>query len=596
MTSDRLDYGQMLRVPAGFRLDQGVATTFTLDLETLVAVSLALTLDQTLEGEISGERIALLESLDRLQGRFKVFYQRGNIKVPASFNRLFTLLETLLVPSTSYDGDQAEFASFHPKVWLLRFEPVDIKSSPRFRLIVLSRNLTFDRSWDLAVQVDGVISDSPRKGDQGLLTFLRSLSSTPMDRQWIESLCDSLKGVDWILPPGVDKIAMLPGLAPTPARTGCAPIDLSGPIDQLLVVSPFVDAGPNSLLQQLAVRTRGTKTLISRPDTLDAIGSKALAGWELGVLSERVVSGEERLQKEAPAMQSLHAKLIVAKQGSRAIWHVGSANMTNAAFGEPLRGILPRNREFMLRLVGKNGKMGPGKLLETWETSGAFEPHAFRDLGAELTNSDRYLRRIVHQLTSASWSMQAKRAEEGNFTLDLSVTPLPRLPDNCAVTVSLLCREMPKKLEATQSWSGVPLADLSAFVLVKLCTPDHGEREFAIQAKFSADLMDERRRALFKETIGSKEKLIQYLALILDARASKSQWFRVDGVGHGADIFGLNDGGTLYEQLLRAASRSRDRLHRALWIYEKSRQEGIELPPGLDELFQGFASFDMESL
>lgn len=154
LDTDRLDYGNQLRSPPGYTLHSAITTTFSLDLETLAAVSLALTLDQTLEkeeeGELSGERVALLESIDQLQGRLMVFYQRGNIKVPDKFNRLFTLLEPLLVPVMALEGADGAFASFHPKIWLLRFTALDEDGEDRWRLLVLSRNLTFDRSWDLA--------------------------------------------------------------------------------------------------------------------------------------------------------------------------------------------------------------------------------------------------------------------------------------------------------------------------------------------------------------------------------------------------------------------------------------------------------------
>jgi len=116
VTSDRLDYGELLQAPAGYKLNLGIATTFSLDLETLVAASLALNLSKTLEDDISGERLALLESLDQLQGRLLVFYQEGNVKVPKNFNRLFTLLEPLLVPSVALQGPKGALASFHPTI------------------------------------------------------------------------------------------------------------------------------------------------------------------------------------------------------------------------------------------------------------------------------------------------------------------------------------------------------------------------------------------------------------------------------------------------------------------------------------------------
>jgi hypothetical protein len=599
LTSDRLDYGEQLRAPAGYRLDLGIATTFSLDLEALVAASLALNLDQTLEGDLSGERLALLESLDQLQERLLVFYQRGNVKIPKNFNRLFTLLEPLLAPSVALEGPQGPFASFHPKVWLLRFAPQDSKESTLLRLLVLSRNLTFDRSWDIAVAIDGKALKRGGNSDPRLVSFLQSLSHAEAHAERINSMCKTLAAVDWTLPNGFEKLSMLPGFAESATITGSAPIDLEGTIDELLVVSPFVDADSTGLLQDLAARTRGAKTLISRADTLDAIGKDALDRWSVQSLSELVVDGEERLHKDQPAPQDLHAKLIVAKIGSQAVWHVGSANMTNAAFGKPLKGIPPRNREFMLRLVGRNAKVGPMKLLEEWAATGVFQPHSFNESSSVPPEANQDFRRVVYQLTSATWSIHTKQTADGDFSVELTVSSLPPLPEGYSVTVGLLCRPSMKALATSLVWGNVKLTDVSAFVPVEVTfvpakvtsKTDGISQRFAIQASFSTDLMDARKRAIFKETVGSGAKLLHYLTLLLDAGASKAKWFCADGDGSDVDIFGLDGRGALYEQLLRATSRAPDRLARALRVFERIRDEEVEIPPGLEELFSGFAAF-----
>lgn len=593
LTSDRLDYGEQLRAPVGYRLDLGIATTFSLDLEALMAASLALNLDQTLEGEVTGERLALLESLDHLQERLLVFYQRGNIKVPKNFNRLFALLEPILAPSVALEGPQAAFASFHPKVWLLRFVPEQGKLPPLLRLLVLSRNLTFDRSWDIAVALDGKVVKRGGNADLRLIGFLTSLIQTETHGRHIESMCESLAAVEWTMPNSFEggELAMLHGGVRSAASAGSEPIDLDGAIDELLVVSPFVDADPTSLLQDLGARTRGLKTLISRADTLDSIGQSTLDGWAVQSLSALVVDGEERLHKDRPAPQELHAKLIVAQQGNKAVWHVGSANVTNAAFGRPSVGVPPRNREFMLRLVGRNATVGPTKLLEGWATVGAFQPHTFRESPGLPLEAGQTLRRLVHQLTSAKWDIHVKQTDV-DFSVDLTVSLLPQLPDGYTVTVGLLCRPSTKTLAATLTWNNVKLTDVSAFISVEITSEaDSVSQRFAIQATLSADLLDARKRALFKETVGSGEKLLRYLTLLLDAGASKANWFRADGDGSDTDVFGLDFRGALYEQLLRAASRAPDRLDRALRIFERIREEEVELPVGLEELFCGFAAF-----
>jgi len=67
------------------------------------------------------------------------------------------------------------YSTFHPKVWILRYEPDDLPA--KYRVIVLSRNLTYDRSWDIAAQLDGDVSDSKLEGNSPLLSYAKYLIS-----------------------------------------------------------------------------------------------------------------------------------------------------------------------------------------------------------------------------------------------------------------------------------------------------------------------------------------------------------------------------------------------------------------------------------
>lgn len=604
LENDRLDYGDQLRAPRGYMLHSAIATTFSLDLETLAAASLALTLDQTLEdeeeGELSGERVALLESIDQLHKRLMVFYQRGNIKVPGKFNRLFTLIEPLLVPVVALDGPDGAFASFHPKVWLLRFTALDEDDADRWRLLVLSRNLTFDRSWDLAVSIDGETVRSGN-GDPRLLAFLRSLSQDPRHAAAIEVWCDALRHVAWTAPDQFDPaFGVLPGYHGN-EKTAGVPLDLPGEFSDLLVVSPFLDADAQSMLTELATRTRddARRTLISRGDTLDKIGRDALDNWDCLSLSERVVDGEERHESRAPEQQNLHAKLIVAKHGAQAIWHVGSANMTNAAFGQPGKLAPPRNRELMLRLTGKSGKIGPDVLLEAWKLSNVFHKHEFREAGPASPEEDGVMRRAVHALTSAEWLLHVKedQGEPGRFDMRLDIQQYDaavRLPTGYEATVRLLCRYDTRPLGASMEWTGVSLMDISAFLPVEIVSPTGVRKRFVVQAALSVDLLERRKGALFRDVVGDGKKLLRYLALILDLDPSRTDWLSADGNRQGADVFGLDGKGALYEQLLRAASRAPHRMSRAIDIYRRVRAEVKTMPEGLDGLFDSFVAYHQE--
>ena len=66
----RLDYGDKLRPPIGFELSYALATSFSVELDTLLTLPVAMCFDNTLEGNLQGEKLALLEAISQLKGRF----------------------------------------------------------------------------------------------------------------------------------------------------------------------------------------------------------------------------------------------------------------------------------------------------------------------------------------------------------------------------------------------------------------------------------------------------------------------------------------------------------------------------------------------
>ena len=148
LKKNRLDYGSLLMPPENYELTHAVATTYSLDLYTLLAIPVALFYSKVLDGSFEETRFDVLESIQKTAGILKVYCQKGKIKVPRKFNWLFAYVEDSICEITPPN----HVSSFHPKVWILRFKK---SQSITYRVIVLSRNLTFDRSWDLAFHIEG---------------------------------------------------------------------------------------------------------------------------------------------------------------------------------------------------------------------------------------------------------------------------------------------------------------------------------------------------------------------------------------------------------------------------------------------------------
>ena len=107
-------YGANLQPPAGYVFDAAIATTFSLDFETALAVPVSLALFAAENrDEILAHPLALLEGAERIAGRLLVFTDAGHIQAhtrPQS--RLCSLLERIIVEVAAPNE-----GAFHPKMW-----------------------------------------------------------------------------------------------------------------------------------------------------------------------------------------------------------------------------------------------------------------------------------------------------------------------------------------------------------------------------------------------------------------------------------------------------------------------------------------------
>ena len=140
-----------LRPPQGYELGFAVATTFTLDLAAALIVPLAFAGSQLGEAK---DPVAVMEAVRSSADRVAIFCQAGNIVVPQQASDLVAFIEQCVHEVRRPKPGHL----FHPKLWALRYEAEE--HEPTYRLLVLTRNLTLDRSWDLVLRLD---SDDTRR-------------------------------------------------------------------------------------------------------------------------------------------------------------------------------------------------------------------------------------------------------------------------------------------------------------------------------------------------------------------------------------------------------------------------------------------------
>jgi hypothetical protein len=289
----------VLRPPPGFRLDRAVATTFTLELDNLLTAPLAFAAQavRDLDGPIS-----VMDGVRRCADRIDVFCQAGQIAPPPGNSGLLLLLEQAVHPVRRPRPGRL----FHPKLWLVRYAGDDDRL---LRLVVLSRNLTNDRSWDVCLSLDGAIGTRPDARNAPVVKLLRhaiSLATQPLPgprRAAIDSLLEDLRRAVWEPPEGFRDMSFHALGVP-----GVQPPDFAG--TRHLVMSPFV--GADGL--HICAPGGGDLTVIGRQEALDRLPEGTLDGCAVLVLNDLAALD---LDDEAGSarLTGLHAKTYVVEHG-----------------------------------------------------------------------------------------------------------------------------------------------------------------------------------------------------------------------------------------------------------------------------------------
>jgi hypothetical protein len=342
---------ELLRPPAGCHFDCAVGTTFSLDLISALTLPLSFAFfdwEQT-DGELVADPLALLEALRRYGDRFTVFCQSGQIRLPAKYPPLVALLEPCI-----YEVQPPDPAGvFHPKTWALRF--ITDEGTVRYRVLCLSRNLTFDRCWDTVVSLDGELLNRTNAiaANRPLADFIAALPSvavrqlTPKRRQDVANIADELRRVRFTWPNGFDESQCRFWASGLDGRVA-APFGTRR--DKMLIVSPFLS---NSVVRDFRESSAETY-LVSRPESLRELPQETLRQCKgVWFLAPEVVEGADDDATPAGSrevLDGLHAKLFVIDRGWDASVFSGSFNATAHA--------LEHNVEFMVELVGKKSHFG----------------------------------------------------------------------------------------------------------------------------------------------------------------------------------------------------------------------------------------------
>ena len=591
---------EMIRAPAGYRLDFAVLTTCTLDLEALLALPLS-TLAHPAGGleELLAEPLRLHQAIREAGDRVHVFVDVAGIGVPRRARALYSMLESSVHAVRAPNG-----GAFHPKVWVARFAAAEqaAAADERLRVAVLSRNLTFDRSWDVALTSEAELRSRRRVAAsrplKDLLRVLPGLAGGRVPRdvtERVQELADQAARCAFPAPDGFDSPVAFHALGLSRGRRAWRPPS-SG--NRTLAMAPFVN---RTGLDAVRAMSGGERILVSRQDELDRLSEDALADWRKVLVLADAAQGEPEddasdddgasdgdVRPEAGARPSgLHAKMIAVEHGWNVTWYVGSANLTAAAFGGG-------NVEMMASITGKKGRKGGGtghgidrfldngfeKLCEPYRRT---EP---ADEDPRVTAARERLDAARDALVDAGLRVTCASSDElWTLTVD-GGADLPATDVAVAAWPVSVAEDHARPLEEPPRWR-LPAARLTAFIAFRLRVPVRGVDDVRMTLRLPAEGMPpDRVHEILRGLLDSPEKFLAFLRVLLGGLDAVFAWAQDGGEGREPAGRGAGVGGeTLLEDLVRTASRDPDRLQPVRRLIDDLRktQEGRRIVP--DELF-----------
>lgn len=582
---DRLDFGALLAPPPGFQLDKAIGATYSLDLDTLLSIPIALCYSSGLELSVSDHMVEILEAIRRTSESIRIYCQKGQIKVPANQHRLYSFIEECVVQVLP-----TEQRSFHPKIWMLRYKnDADI----RYRVVVMSRNLTFDRSWDVVFQVDGQVQQGRTNmfgQNRPVVDFARYLAQTESQDWSAQFITDLGKTLFKLEGGGMENFEFMPMGIPKYTNRSL----FQDRFDQLAVVSPFLG---KIGLDYVIANSRSKPVLFSRLFELRKLSDQVKEKLEIYHLDQAFVEGEEHIETETDENkdlqhQDLHAKIYCGKLGWKASLYLGSANCSHRA--------LSSNIEFMVHIKGRDSKIGPrvlcDELLKTNSYFVRYDPDDELSPEEELQCArEQLLQDLKIKLANVVVTAEAAREEEDIYGLKVSVN-LEQVLNRAGIRAEAWLLNAENQAHELvfgeiNQWEVRHIAelDLSSFLIIRLYEPDFDiQIEFAMKIKISG-LPLTRGGRIFTSIIANSALFFRYLRFLLAESFWEEQGYqqndRMNQFGGAAGLFSFQEE-PIYENMLKAISREPEKLKEIKEVMEKIMAEDHQEVPIIPQDFK----------
>lgn len=591
--NDRLDYGRLLAPPEGYQLDFAIGTTYSLDLDALVGASIALGLSEDTDSSLMSNPICLLEALRTVGDKVALFCEAGRIYLPGKVTELYILLEkTVFQIMPQERRNPAKFPSFHPKFWMLRYK--NGTGDVKYRVIVLSRNLTFDRSWDVTFSVDGVVGqqESPKTGPlidfaSYLMKHLPSNENGKTKKKKIKAMMRELPRVQFELDSReFTDFEFLPiGIPGHSVEDEAFDPLFRNTYHELLIMSPFLTASVIKDFNARKLRKENPCMLFTREMSLGKLKQADCTNFRIFTMKDEIVDGESAISEEGANIQKqdIHAKIYLVRKYSDSYLYLGSLNAShNGKKG---------NIEFMVVLKSKNRNLNVQKLSESFfcgPEDGALNP--FQEAKLTETLQDDEQQDLQNALESCVKKVSRMKPEAqviangDKYDLNIHFGAYGELAYK--VTIAPLLSNKTEVLNENVSFSSLDLTQLSEFYKVSVYSDEMTIERIVIIP--TEGIPQDREKTVISRVV-KEEGFYKYIAFLLgdDYVLNSLEADRV------SEIMGENPSQkreqmpVLYEKMLQTAATNPERLKEIGNLLQTITDDGV-VPEHFEELYNTF--------
>lgn len=606
--NNRLDYGSILSPPLNYELDFAIGATYSLDLDALVGASISLGLSAESDSDLNKNPIFLLEALRSTGDKIALFCESGQIKLPNKPTPLYILLEEMVFQVINDNNTKfSKYASFHPKTWVLRY--VNHENDVLYRFVVLSRNLTFDRSWDLSFSMDGKHTYKQTSKNNPLINFIKYLSrySNDVKRDRINEIAKELEFVHFELKSPFEGFEFIVNGIDNSNPIQNQQLFKSNSLENLLIMSPFLSKG---VIKDFNKRknSKSKAILITRLNSLGQLKCENLDKFEFYALKDEVIDGESLLSDESEKSlkdkndensdddfkdeifdnekliseeskqfpkQDIHAKMYVIEKTKYTDLYLGSLNASDNA--------LNGNVEFMIKLWARKRRFNINKLLKAMFNEGKDNPfklvnmETIKEPSDEGSNLNLVIKNIVRINGHAIII-----SKQDSYDLDV------RFEKDCNkydIEINPLLSNKTTKFSRKIIFKNLTKVQLSEFFVITVRKEDEIIRRVI---KIPVDnFPEDRQKDVVSKVINDKTAFIRYAAFLLgDEYVLSSIEKGSEGESGNTNIFTLQLP-ELYEKMLKSAMYTPEKFVELEFLIKTLSKDNV-VPEGFEELYETF--------